>query len=228
MWRGQRASRKNERGNTMSNTLQGPPQTFINSRNLRENNLVYVAGEGRNLVAADTEVGVNRNSTDVFVQTPQGETGIYHPRMMQQFRAQHHQQHSGNRVVDQAREDIDFERYAGEEARDYVQLQTFKALGNKFKGTELGNSSREAYALGNYSKDAFNANCAKYGDPRPGKANPYNAAGRQNYEYSQSVQDPQMQQQMQLQRMMQMLVLMSLFRGSSMGFMPMMMASWMR
>jgi hypothetical protein len=261
--------------NSVNQRMSAPSQTYVNQKGLTENNLVYVAGEGRNLVAADTQVGVDQHSSSPFVQTSSGELGIYHATMLQQFKSQYKPRDTGNAQTDKARQEFDFcnyvtDRYldksdqvltmlksqpkdqqdgiraflndieerakaeaerlglSAEDTKDYVNQQTFKALGEKYKGTELGDRSREAYALNNYSKDALKFTSAKYGLPEPGQQNPYNTQGQQNRDYGSSIQDQAILQQIQRMQVLQFLTLMSLFNNCGMGFNPMMMAPWMR
>jgi hypothetical protein len=261
--------------NSIQPHLTAPPQTYINQRNLNANNLVYVAGEGRNVVAADSEVGVDGHPTGPFVQTSSGELGIYHRAMMDQFMAQYNPQRTGDTARDQGKQDFAFCNYltsryeqssdevfrelknqppeqkeqtrafmqqvdeqaraeaqrlglSTEDTKEYVNQQSFKALGDKFKGTELGDRARETYALGNYSLDALKFTSRKYGMPIPGEQNPYNAQGQQQNDYNSSVQDPAIQQQIQRMQILQFLTLMSMFNASRMSFCPAMMHPWMR
>ncbi len=105
---------------------------------------------------------------------------------------------------------------------------SFRALADNNKGTALGARSKEAYALGNYERDAFNFTNQKYGMPTPGSANPYNQQGQSSYTNALNTNDQQIMQQMQMMRIMQFLQLMSLMQGGGMGFMPMMLSGWFR
>jgi hypothetical protein len=261
--------------NSVNQKLSAPPQTYVNQKGLTENNLVYVAGDGRNIVAADTQVGVDQHSSSPFVQTSSGELGIYHATMQKQFKSQYTPRDTGNAEADKAKQDFDFCNYVTDkyteksdevlsmlksmpkekqeenraflkdieeraraeaqrlglsesDTKEYVNQQTFKALGEKFKGTDLGDRSREAYALGNYSLDALKFTSAKYGMPLPGQENPYNTKGQQNRDYSSSIQDPVIQEQIQRMQIIQFMTLLSLFSNCGMGFSPMMMGPWMR
>jgi len=255
--------------------ITAPPQTYVNQRGLTADNLVYVAGEGRNVVAADREVGVDGAHTGPFVETSTGELGIYHRAMMNQFRSRHTPSNTGNAQADQSKDDFAFCNFATkkyEEATDevfrllksqppeqqeqtraflkevdekataeaqrlglspgdtkeYKNQQMFKAVGDRFKGTALGDRSREAYALGNYSLDALKFTSAKYGMPLPGEQNPYNAQGQQYNDYSNSIQDPAILEQIQRLQILQFLTMISLFNNCGMGMYPAMMNSWMR
>jgi hypothetical protein len=261
--------------NAIKPNITAPPQTYVNQRGLTADNLVYVAGEGRNVVAADREVGVDGAHTGPFVETSTGELGIYHRSMMNQFKSQYTPANTGDARTDQGKEDFAFCGYATKkyeetsdevfkllksepkeqqegtraflkeidekasaeaqrlglsagDTKEYKNQQMFKALGERCKGTELGDRSREAYALGNYSLDALKFTSAKYGMPLPGEQNPYNAQGQQYNDYSNSVQDPAIQQQIQRLQILQFLTLMSLFNNCGMGMYPAMMNSWMR
>lgn len=78
------------------NTGYSPAQTYVNQQGLKLDNLVYVAGDnGKNTVASDTTLGVQHNDADVFVKTPDNQTGIYHPNMMKQFKAQYQPTQTG-------------------------------------------------------------------------------------------------------------------------------------
>ncbi|MDQ7823894.1 MAG: hypothetical protein RDV48_13930 [Candidatus Eremiobacteraeota bacterium] len=248
------------------------PNFYVNSRNLTMENLVYVTGSnGRNMIAATTELGVDEKSSDVFVSTSDGETGIYHPNLVKEFASQYTPRpRSGDDVIDEARADIDYNSFltkkfsqksdevfssirsqnpemqeqirgimrdvdvrarseaekmklSPEREKEYVNLQTFKALGDSQKGTELGIHAREAYALGSYSRDSFDHTVAKYGLPHPGDQQVYNAADRKTDEKAVQTEDPRMKQYIEQRQAFQFLSMMSMFGSGGMSFFPFMM-----
>lgn len=270
-----------EEKNLMANpagSTDAPTATFVNAQRLDERNMVYVAKScGQNLVASNRNLGIGENSSDVFVQTPDGELGIYHANLMRQFREQYVPNYTGNPLADQARQDFAYSSYltevysqkaqdvfsllrslpAGKQVKtrsfvqaieagarahagmlqlspeatqEYVQSMMFKALGEKFRGNELGERSREAYALSCYGRDTFNFTVAKYGLEEQKGRNPYDRQDPPGSGYRGSSESPQMmlqfgeqvEEQHHLEKALQFMTLFSLF--SSAGFFPLMAA----
>ena len=93
----------------MTKPIEG---TYINSRGLSLDNMVYVAGmDGRNLVAAKGELGVKPGDNEVFVQTQGGDKGIYHPNMVKEFQQQYDGRETGDEYYDGAMQNLAFCRY---------------------------------------------------------------------------------------------------------------------
>jgi hypothetical protein len=114
------------------------------------------------------------------------------------------------------------------QAKEQIQLLRFRKMADEFKGTEVGQKSKEAYALGSYSRDTFNLTSARYGMPIPGQSNPYNPTGQVLNNYSQAVENPQMKKEMDRKKLLQTLCMIGMFSHMSMGFMPMLGGLWMR
>lgn len=254
------------------NTGYSSAQTYVNGQGLKLENLVYVAGsDGKNTVASDEALGVKPNDNDVFVKTQDAQTGIYHPNMLKQWKAQYSPQEStSNSAVDEARQNLDFSKYVTnqfeskadevfgllknqtpeqraefkkvhdqisadldkkgltpEEKKEQLNLLSFKALADLNKGTDIGNKSMEAYALGNYSKGVFDATRSMYGMPLPGENNPYNQNGQTYYDYANQVQDPAIQEKIKQQQTLQFLNLVTLLMGGGMGNFAMLFGPWM-
>jgi len=115
-----------------------------------------------------------------------------------------------------------------DQAKEQIQLLRFKRMAEEFKGTEFGQKSKEAYALGSYSRDTFNLTSARYGMPVPGQSNPYNPTGQVLNNYSNAVEDPQMKKEMDKKKLLQTLCMIGMFSNMSMGMLPMLGALWLR
>lgn len=107
-----------------------PTQTYVNSKGLKLDNLVYMAGnDGKNIVGSEDSFGVQHNDKDVFVKSPNDQLGIYHPNMMKQWQAQYKKESTGNAVVDQANKDINFACYVTDQYAKKAD-EVFNLLGN--------------------------------------------------------------------------------------------------
>jgi len=113
------------------------------------------------------------------------------------------------------------------QAKEQIQLLRFKRMAEEFKGTDMGQKSREAYALGSYSRDTLNLTAARYGMPVPGQSNPYNPTGQVLNNYARAVENPEMGKEMDKQKLLQTLCVIGMFSNVAMGFAPMLSGLWL-
>ncbi len=113
------------------------------------------------------------------------------------------------------------------QAKEQIQLLRFKRMAEEFKGTDMGQKSQEAYALGSYSRDTLNLTSARYGMPLPGQSNPYNPTGQVLNGYTNAVENPEMGNEMDKQKLMKTLCMIGMFSNLTMGLAPMLSGLWM-